>query len=241
MALSMRGFAKKRKEKQMEEQKFRGLDYKIDYVFCVDGSARMRDNILAFKAFVPTLRDKLRNRMESYGKELNRLRVKVIVFRDFAAEGNPMEVSPFYEIYGGEKDETEDFLAFVNGIEAVGGSDSSNAYEALALAMKSDWTRAGDVRRHVIQLSTNAPALPLKEREFYPGYPEDMPADFFELRELWSGKYMERRPKRMHIYAPDYPCWNEFLVWENTIVVPSGWEYYSDFELATSMNILSAL
>jgi len=166
------------------------------------------------------------------------MRVKVIVFRDFAAEGKPMEVSPFYEIYGGEKDETEEFLAFVNGIEAVGGSDSSNAYEALALALKSDWTRAGGVRRHVIHLATNAPAVPLKEREFYPGYPEDMPADFSELWEFWSGKYMEKRSKRMQIFAPDDPSWNEFQLWENTICANGNWCFVPHYEEAINWNIL---
>lgn len=219
---------------------FQGFGYNVDYVFCVDGSERMREHLADFKEYVSRFRNEMITVMEEEeDKELTCLRAKVIVFRDFAAEGKPMEESRFFTLFGGEKEENDDFLAFVNGIEAVGGSDRSNGYEALALAMKSKWTREGPCRRHVIQLFTNAPAIPLKEREFYPGYPEDMPADFSELWELWAGMNMERRAKRMHIFAPDHPSWHEFLTWENTIWSPFEISLYDpDDEWISCKNLL---
>ena len=200
-----------------------GLGYNVDYVFCVDGSERMREDLADFKEYVSRFRNEMITVMEEENKELTCLRAKVIVFRDFAAEGKPMEESRFFTLFGGEKEENDDFLAFVNGIEAVGGSDRSNGYEALALAMKSKWTREGPCRRHVIQLFTNAPAIPLEERNNCPGYPKDMPKDLSELEELWwVSEYISHRAKRLLIIAPDHESWNELILYAHTIIVPNG-------------------
>jgi hypothetical protein len=114
-------------------------------------------------------------------------------------------------------EESSVFQEFIEGIEASGGGDEpENSLEALALAMKSDWVRTGSVRRHVIIMFTDASALPLGTRAGQTGYPADMPKDFAELREWWEEKYMEKRAKRLLLFAPDATPWSDMADWRNT-------------------------
>lgn len=133
-----------------------------------------------------------------------------------------MVESKFFTLSDDSSDESREFASFVSGITATGGGDApENALEALAIAMNSDWVRTGSVRRHVIHLYTDAPALALGARKESANYPADMPADLAELREWWEGQTMEKRAKRLQIFAPDAEPWPEFLTWTNTVVTPS--------------------
>ena len=55
-----------------------------------------------------------------------------------------------------------EFKKFVSSIEACGGGNGpENALEAIALALKSEWTTSGAKRRHVIFVFSDALALSL--------------------------------------------------------------------------------
>ena len=153
--------------------------------------------------------------MESHSKSVQQLRIKVIAFRDFGVDSEPLVESKFFVL--NEDGEAEAFHDFVNAIEASGGGDlPENSLEALAVAMKSEWVTTGSIRRHVIMMFTDAAALPLGEKAGCPGYPEGMPADIAELHDWWEGQEMEKRAKRLLVFAPDMEPWSNMVDWTNT-------------------------
>lgn len=195
--------------------------YCVDIGICLDGTGSMapiidevKDNALAFC-------DKFHKAMEANGKNVDQLRVKVIPFRDYAYDGaKAMDDSGFFSL----PEQNREFRAYVSGIAANGGGDApENALEAMALAMRSDWTRSGSKRRHVILVFTDASAVPLQDsrRTASEYYPADMPADLAQLGDMWSGcsQEMEGMPEeraaRMVLFVPNEQPWSDMQVWNN--------------------------
>ncbi|MBO5313260.1 MAG: VWA domain-containing protein [Clostridia bacterium] len=197
-----------------------GLDYHVDIVMCIDVTGSMSPIIDEVKEKALSLYPQFVAAMDEAGKSVQKLRVKVIAFRDFGVDAEPMVESRFFELDIDE--ESAGFSEFVNGLEAIGGGDEpENALEALALAMKSDWTREGAVRRHVIIMYTDASAVPLGEMIGKDGYPADMPASLAELQDLWEGQGMEPRAKRILLFAPEADPWINMIDWNQTFHTPS--------------------
>lgn len=216
-----------------------GMDYNVDIVMCIDATGSMSSIISEVKANALSFYQKFVDEMENQDppKSVEQLRIKVIVFRDYGADSEPMVESRFFVL----DEESAAFQEFVNGIEASGGGDGpENSLEALALAMKSDWVRTGSVRRHVIIMYTDAPALQFSARASQPGYPADMPKDIAELREMWEGQYMEKRAKRMLVFAPDCDPWSDMGVeWSNTFHTASkAGAGCDDTDIATCIHLL---
>ncbi len=192
-----------------------GMDYNVDIVMCIDATGSMSSIIEEVKANALSFYQKFVDEMEAQDppKSVQQLRIKVIAFRDYGADSEPMVESKFFVL----DDESTEFHEFVSNIDASGGGDGpENSLEALALAMKSEWVHTGSVRRHVIILYTDAAGLPFSARAGEPGYPADMPKDIAELREWWEGQYMEKRAKRLLIFAPDTEPWSDMVDWTNT-------------------------
>ena len=191
-----------------------GLDYSVDIVMCIDATGSMSSIIDEVKANALSFYQKFVDEMEAQDppKSVQQLRIKVIAFRDYGVDSEPMLESKFFTLDG----ESGAFHEFVEGIEATGGGDEpESSLEALALAMKSDWVRTGSVRRHVIIMYTDASALPLGARAGQTGYTSDMPKDLAELKEWWEGQYMEKRAKRLLVFAPDATPWSDMADWTN--------------------------
>ena len=200
--------------------------YAMDIVMCVDATGSMSRVINEIKRTALAFHDRLAEAMEEAGKSVDKLRVKVIAFRDYAESSAPaVEMSDFFTL----PEDNEDFGAFVRGIEADGGGDiPENSLEALALALRSDWTTDGERRRHVILLFTDAPALPLGERAAYPGYPEEMPADLKELATWWESpgqstldSTYEARAGRLFAFVPPVAPFTEMESWSRFFPVYS--------------------
>lgn len=195
-----------------------GMDYNVDIVMCIDATGSMSSIINDVKANALSFYQKFVDEMEAQSppKSIQQLRIKVIAFRDFSSDSEPITESKFF-VLGDEKQDKE-FHDFVEHIEAEGGGDApENSLEAIALAMQSDWVRSGSVRRHIIILYTDAPARPLGEDASQSGYPSNMPKDIAQLREWWEGQYMEKRAKRLLLFAPDAEPWSNMGVeWSNT-------------------------
>lgn len=217
-----------------------GLNYNVDIVMCIDCTGSMGgllDNVKnnALK-FYPDLKESCAKK----DKEISELRIKVIAFRDFNADGdNALNETEFFKI----PEQEDDFRHFINGLSPRGGGDEpENGLEALALAMKSDWTTGGDKRRHVIVVWTDASTHPLEtpitKNEYYP---QDMPANLDELTNWWedeqSGVMPSRTAKRLVIFAPDASAWTEIgLNWVNTIHHPAkAGEGLTDVDYETIM------
>ena len=200
-----------------------GDAYCVDVVMLIDATGSMSPIIEKVKSDAINFCDKFHRSMDENGKNVEQLRIRVIAYRDYAYSDCPaMECSEFFTL----PEQNEAFRAYVSGIVAKGGGDEpESALEAMALAMRSDWTTAGTKRRHVILVFTDASAVPLNDsrRTGHPDYPANMPKSMAELSEMWAGGSQtlggmpEERSARLVAFAPnvspwcDLPSWNK--VW----------------------------
>ena len=193
-----------------------GVDYNVDIVMCIDGTGSMAPIIEEVKANALSFYQKFVDAMEEADKSVDALRIKVITFRDYGVDSQPMEESEFFVL----PDQNEAFRAHVAGITATGGGDGpENALEAVALALKSDWATSGTKRRHVILVFSDAPALPLGARASSASYPSGMPADLAELGAWWEGTDQSLtsnyQPKagRLVAFVPNAEPWSDLQAW----------------------------
>ena len=182
-----------------------GTKRNIDVVFCIDGTGSMAPCIESVKSNARRFHLEFVSAMTDLGSEIDSMRVKVIVFRDYHDDGEQAMVqSPFFEL----PTDTAVFEKFLADISANGGGDGpENGLEAMYYAMKSDFT-TGAKDRQVIVLFTDAEALDLKQRASEAGYPADM-VDEAGLIEMWacmaqdSSFKLRERNKRLVMFAPD--------------------------------------
>ena len=171
--------------------------------------------------------------MEKKHKTIHQLRVKVIAFRDYIADGEEaMLSSDFFTL----PEQAEMLRDCVEGIHAKGGGDiPEDGLEALAYAIRSDWTREGVKKRHIIVVWSDAPTHELGHGKIAPWYPEGMAQDFDELTLWWEdeqlGGCMDENAKRLLIFAPDAPEWNRISSeWGQVIHVQTVSEGLEDVE-----------
>lgn len=188
----------------------------IDVVLVIDSTGSM-DTVIdrvkkgALNFYFKCVNSSFVTEMSKCGMDFSQVRIKVICFRDYKYDGPyAMKESRFYVL----PDEVEAFQSFLNDMEGKGGGDNQEcACEALALAMRSDWTNEGDKRRHVILLLTDSPACELGDigRVSSEYYPPNMPSNISELHSMWNGLggqelsgMPDQRAKRMLIFAPPH-------------------------------------
>lgn len=179
----------------------------IDIVFCIDGTGSMGKCIESVKSNAIRFHSEFVAAMTMRNSDIDSMRIKVIVFRDYKGDGDQSMVeSIFYEL----PTDNAEFSDFMAGVTACGGGDApENGLEAIHLAINSDFTTGPDDRQ-VIVVFTDADALPLldPERTSNPIYPSDM-VNFDDLQKEWmcavqnSGFKLRERCKRMVIFAPD--------------------------------------
>ena len=200
----------------------RGLSYAVDIVFCIDVTGSMTPIIDQVKANALRFYDDVQANLTAKGKNVDQLRVRVIGFRDFAADGAAaLDESPFFTL----PDERASFSEFVNGLVAEGGGDApESGLEAVALAIDSPWTTTGDRRRQVIVVWTDQPAQQLEASVLPADIASRVPADFSALTDAWEDEQgrMGSSSKRLILFAPDGPGWSDMsAVWENVVHHPS--------------------
>ena len=200
----------------------RGLSYAVDIVFCIDVTGSMTPILDAVKANALGFYDDVQTNLTAKGKNVAQLRVRVVAFRDFVADGDAaLEESPFYTL----PDERNAFSEFVNGLIAEGGGDAAESgLEAVALAVNSPWTTTGDRRRQVIVVWTDQPAHPLDPSVVPADLASRVPADFSAFTDVWEDEQglMGSSSKRLILFAPDGPGWSDIsAVWENVVHHPS--------------------
>ena len=200
----------------------RGLSYAVDIVFCIDVTGSMTPIIDQVKANALRFYDDVQSNLTAKGKNVDQLRVRVIAFRDFAADGAAaLDESPFFTL----PDDRADFSAFVSGLVAEGGGDApESGLEAVALAIDSPWTTSGDRRRQVIVVWTDQPAQPIDPSALPADIAARVPRDFSALTDAWEDEQgrMGSSSKRLILFAPDGPGWSDISgVWENVVHNPS--------------------
>ena len=191
-------------------------DYFVDIVMCIDATGSMAPILNEVKNNALTFYEKFEAAMEENEKTVDELRVKVIVFRDYICDAEPMKESRFFYL----PNDREDFRDFVSSIEATGGGDTPEcALEAIAKALYSDWTSGGSKRRHAILVFTDAPAVPLGERADCPSYPSNMPRSLAELGSWWEGTdqsftgRFDPRYGRLVAFVPNAEPWSDIQAW----------------------------
>ena len=184
-----------------------GKKRNIDVVFCIDGTGSMYPCLESVKNNARRFHLEFVSAMTDLGSEIDSMRVKVIVFRDYEYDGaEAMVESPFFEL----PDDDSEFSDFLAKVSASGGGDGpENGLEALYLAMKSDFT-TGPNDRQVIVMFSDANALELKHptRVTNSTYPADM-VDYDGLQIAWmcatqdSSFKLREKNKRLVMFAPD--------------------------------------
>lgn len=199
-----------------------GLSYAVDLVFCIDVSGSMRPILDQVKKNALSFYDDVQKNLTAKDKNVDQLRVRTVAFRDLQhPEELPVEESPFFTLPA----EQESFSAFVNRLTPAGGGDiPESGLHALAISIDSDWTRAGDRRRQVIVLWTDAEAQPLDGSPVPEELAGRIPADFSGLTDQWENEQgkMGLNTKRLILFAPDGSGWSDISsLWENVVHHPS--------------------
>lgn len=217
-----------------------GLKYNVDIVMCIDCTGSMGDLLNTVKANALKFYPDLKKACEEKSKNVDQLRIKVIAFRDYNADGaDGMHETEFYSI----PDQESDFKNYINSLYPDGGGDEpENGLEAISLAINSDWTKGGDKRRHVVVVWTDASAHPLEatitKNSFYPS---GLPKTYDELSDWWNdeqGGKMNRSAKKLIIFAPDaYPWTDMGLNFDSAIHYPAkAGEGLSDVDYKTILS-----
>ncbi|MCQ2466626.1 MAG: VWA domain-containing protein [Clostridia bacterium] len=191
-------------------------EYSVDIVMCIDATGSMAPIIEEVKKNALEFYKKMNDAMDEADKEIGQLRVKVIAFRDFICDSEPIKESPFYLL----PDDASKFKSFVSSIEAIGGGDTpENAFEAIAVALKSDWVNLPGKKRHAVVVFTDAPALNFSERSNLPTYPSGMPKNLAELGSWWEGtdQYFSgdynSKSGRLIAFVPNDESWRKLETW----------------------------
>ena len=106
------------------------MKYNVDIVFVIDATGSMGDLIDIVKKNALNLHKDIETMMGQKGKIIQDLRIKVITFRDYLADGeNAMLKTDFFNL----PEDTEIFNETINSITAFGGGDDpEDGLEALA-------------------------------------------------------------------------------------------------------------
>ena len=195
------------------------LKYDVDIVMCIDATGSMTGILDTVKKNALNFYGDVRKAMQEKGKQVDTMRIKDIAFRDYLADGNKaMLATDFYTM----PEEQTEFNNLVKSIHAEGGGDDpEDGLEALAYAIKSDWgSSAGNKRRHIIVVWTDAATHELGFGKAAPMYPSQMAATFDQLTNWWEE--MDSNSKRLLIYAPEEKYWTTISdTWTQTIHYPS--------------------
>lgn len=201
------------------------ITYNIDLVLCIDSTGSMGPVIEMVKDNALHFYEDIMAAMSSKSKVLHKLRVRVISFRDYIADGDDAMMSTDFLVL---PDQIEEFSSTVNSIVADGGGDEpEDGLEALGYAIRSDWDTEGVKRRQVIVVWTDASTHNLGFGASAPNYPQHMAKNFSELTSWWGDAqnkgYVGYSEKRLLLFAPDAPYWNTISDnWENVIHFPSA-------------------
>lgn len=201
------------------------MKYDVDIVMCIDATMSMGPFLDLVKAQALNLHKDIQAEMAMKEKYIDDLRVRVIAFRDYKADGNEaMLVSDFFSL----PNQAAEFEACIRSIHPKGGGDlPEDGLEALAYAMKSKWKSEGqNKRRQIIVVWTDDGTHDLGQNRHMPNYPARMPGSFAELTEWWGfGQcpgVMANDSKRLLIYAPAKDYWTTIAeTWENTLLFES--------------------
>lgn len=201
------------------------MQYNMDFVLCIDASKSMQDKIEQVKKTAMNILEDSLMRTGNMGRYNLQCRVKLILFRDYLADGkNAMLITDFLSF----PQQAFQITQLINSITPSGGSFAGreSALEALGYAISSDWSTDGDKRSYHILLWTDAPAQPLGHGFSASNYPSNMARDFSMLTDWWCGDEktgkMNHGRRLLSLLTPDVEPWNLIADWwDNVVLFPS--------------------
>lgn len=131
----------------------------VDVVLVMNGTGSMAPLFEAVKESALSFYDRVAEEVAFKRRRLERMRLKLIVYRDLYCDKTPFEESPFFDL----PDEAADFRQFVENVEVLqGGGKPESGLEALWKAIHADFQsyEVGKKVRHIICLMTDAPPIP---------------------------------------------------------------------------------
>ena len=192
--------------------------YYVDLVVCLDVTGKQAPLLDEYKKGIKSLPIDIAMNMSADNKDIEQIRIKIISFRDYAFDDEPMTESVFYSL----PEQMNNFCSYVDSIEAKGGGDAfENVLEAIALAIQSDWTQGAQKCVQRIIVMTGSEPLELGERKDVSKtpYPQNMPASIEELKKLWYGRgaiqsTMDTSVAEMVVpIAVNCEIWREMSTW----------------------------
>ncbi len=218
------------------------VTYSLDVVFCIDSTMSMQYMIGQVTQNALHFYDDLARKMEEMGKCVDKVRVRIISFRDYNHDmDRSMESTRFFEL----PEEKENFERAMKSITVFGGGDDAeSSLEALSYAIRSDWRATPDRYRQVIVLWTDDEPHPLHDisyqRNIYSSMPDndparyypsdELPRDLSELCDWWEDPdfgYIDQTGKRLLLFSPlriegrsdvrEAYAWGEIRDWSNVI------------------------
>ncbi len=193
--------------------------YSLDIVMCIDATGSMGSLLNGVTKKSTKFYEDLKSKMKLYDKHTEKIRVRVIAYRDYYANSQAMISSEFFNL----PEESSSYKKELKKIKALGGGDSpESGLEALSLAINSDWNMKGDYLRQIIVFWTDADAKALDDpkRKTCKKYPSGIPKDFAELSELWKTKI---ETASIVLFAPKTKFWTKINEkWSNIKFIENG-------------------
>ena len=217
------------------------MKYCVDIVMVIDATGSMGPLLDTVKNNALTFYNDLMRAMNDHKKTVHEVRVRLIAFRDYLADGkDAMLASDFFTL-------PRDAAAFEKIVKSItpfgGGDDPEDGLKALAYAIRSNWTTEGYKRRNVIIVWTDEGThalgfgknpengrdlvkmcgIPWEQvQQNAKGYPSQMARDFDELTDWWGDEdlpgLIDNNAKRLIIYAPAEKYWSTISdSWNNVI------------------------
>lgn len=194
----------------------------VDIVFCIDVTGSMSPCLRATTDLAANLLPRIQEALSAKKRRVDQLRTKVVAFRDYYCDSEPMIESDFF-VHPGQEGA---FRSFLGSLTATGGGDApESSLEAVYKAIQSDWVQTGAKRRHIVILLTDTTPHPLDspKRAAASQYPSDMPRNLTELMLAWDdgqGK-LNSNARRMAIFAPEDKVWRGIAnTWECVSYMP---------------------
>jgi len=220
-----------------------GIHTGVDLIFVIDATGSMEPILSKVKENALSLYDRIVTGLRTARRTVKELRIKVIVYRDFYVDTKAIETSEHFFVLPDEKQAYHDFI---NSIQPMGGGDEpESALEALYYAMRSEWSKKYQKRRHIIVVLTDASGHKLDnpQRQYDSIYPSEIPHSLSDLQKIWVNRQgrMTYEARRMAIFAPNSYPWNEVGAWGQVQFTPSkAGEGLSEMDMDTVINYIVA-
>lgn len=222
------------------------LTYAVDLALCIDCTGSMRQTLTSVKDAAKDFHNLLLDKMHEKGKVVTALRVRIVAFRDLFADDPAFEVSQFFNLPA----ETPEFEAFLAPLKAKGGGGDGpeSAFEALSIAICSDWSRNADRLRHVVVMWTDAAPHPLErgaEQMAQSEFSEVLARDINTMTDWWESPQsikIQHSARRLVLFAPNKGPWSDVIdEWSSVVHFPSeAGRGLRDFELEQIIDALAS-